>query len=698
MAELQNQRKAKMTVNEVLPKLEKVRKCTSGWNALCPSHNDKTRSLSITEKDGKTLMKCFAGCDVQTIVSDLGLTMNDLFSEKLNGFQPKSVSKKRVKEIYDYTDEHGKLLYQSVRYEPKGFSQRRPNGNGDYIWNLQDTRLVLYRLPEILNAEMVFVVEGEKDVEAIRQNKGYFATCNPAGALKWRDEYNEFLRDKTAVILPDNDEPGRKHALQVAHSLYGIAKEILIIPIPNLKPKGDVSDFFQDGGTIDDIIGMIERAESWHPSENEVIEETEETKFRTLPQPNEKCFHGLAGDFVHLIEPHTEACKMALLSQFLVYFGNIIGRSAYYQVEGDKHYSNLFCVLVGKTAQGRKGTSFGRVKQFFHGLDDFHEKECLSSGLASGEGLIYHVRDSQKTEKKNKQTGEMEEIILDAGVSDKRLLVVETEFTQVLRVQGREGNTLSSFIRNLWDTGTARSLTKNSPLKTTDAHVSIIGHITQTELLLTLSEVESANGYANRFLFVAVERGKLLPFGSEVPAVELGRLQDKLADAINFSQQKGLMNFSINASKLWAKVYERLETSRFGYLGKVTQRASPYVLRLSCIYALLDKSNLIEIEHLEAALSIWQYAENSARFIFGEKLDNLNADKILSALQASNENGLSRTDIRDLFDRNLSKNEMDMALQYLFDAKLARFEKKETKGKPKEIWFARTNDFNDIND
>ncbi|HRH41019.1 MAG TPA: hypothetical protein PKY82_05195, partial [Pyrinomonadaceae bacterium] len=230
-----------MKANEILPRLENVKKGASGWNALCPSHNDKTRSLSITEKGGKVLMKCFAGCDVQTIVSYLGLTMNDLFAEKLSGFQPKSEPKKRIKEIYDYTDEHGKLLFQSVRYEPKGFSQRRPNGKGDYIWNLQDIKLVLYRLPEILSAEMVFLVEGEKDVEILR-TQGFVATCNPQGALKWRDEYNDYLKNKTIVILPDNDEPGRKHALQVATSLYGIAKEIIILELPNLKPKGDVSD------------------------------------------------------------------------------------------------------------------------------------------------------------------------------------------------------------------------------------------------------------------------------------------------------------------------------------------------------------------------------------------------------------------------------------------------------------------------
>jgi hypothetical protein len=261
----------KMQIAEILPKLENPKKTNAGFVALCPAHFDDKQSLSVAESGGKILLKCFAGCQTEYIVSALGLEMKDLFAETLSSFQPKPQPKKRIVATYDYTDEQGNLLFQSIRYEPKGFTQRKPNGNGGFDYSLNGTRRVLYRLPEVLQAEMVFIVEGEKDVENIRK-EGYTATCNPAGALKWRDEYNETLRNKTAVILPDNDEPGRKHALQVANSLYGIAKEILIIELPNLKPKGDVSDFFQDGGTIDEIIGLIERAGNWQPTDGKQAE------------------------------------------------------------------------------------------------------------------------------------------------------------------------------------------------------------------------------------------------------------------------------------------------------------------------------------------------------------------------------------------------------------------------------------------
>lgn len=407
----------------------------------------------------------------------------------------------------------------------------------------------------------------------------------------------------------------------------------------------------------------------------------EQTEFKPFPVPKKECFYGLAGEFVRLFGPHTEADNMALLSQFLVYAGNIIGRSAYYQIEGDRHYTNLNWLLVGNTATGRKGTSFGRVKQIFKGLDENHEKECLTSGLASGEGLLWQIRDPvEKTRK-----GEI--ITEDIGVNDKRLLIVEGEFAQVLKKQGIESSTLSTTIRNLWDTGTTRSLTKNSPLRTTDAHVSIIGHITATELLNTLTEVDSANGYANRFLYSVVKRSKFLPFGSEIPKIEIEKLREKIESYIHFSRNVGRVNFSIDAARLWATIYERLETSRFGFLAKITQRASPYVLRIAVIFALLDRSRLIELDHLQAALAIWDYSENSARYIFGEKLEDPFAEKILEVMRTT-QSGVSRTEIRDLFNNHASKHRIDAALQYLTENKLAEVRKEETKGRPKELWVA----------
>lgn len=199
-----------------------------------------------------------------------------------------------------------------------------------------------------------------------------------------------------------------------------------------------------------------------------------------FPKLDDAALHGLAGDIVRKIAPNTESDPVAILVQVLAYFGNVIGRTAHYKVESDRHGGNLFIALVGDTAKARKGTSGSRVREVFARA----ESNCsdwlgrIKSGLSSGEGLINEVRDP--TRKWNSKEKAHEEI--DPGVTDKRLLIVESEFASTLSVMDRPGNTLSPILRNAWDGRTLETLTKNSPLKATNPHVSIIAHITDNEL------------------------------------------------------------------------------------------------------------------------------------------------------------------------------------------------------------------------
>ncbi len=208
--------------------LERVRKSGDGWTARCPAHHpDRHPSLSVTEREGKILLTCRSQkCSAKSIVEALGLKMTDLFPEShRNGCRPKIVA------TYDYTDEAGNLLYQTVRLEPgrdgkkKDFFQRRPNDRGGWINNLKGVRRVPYRLPELIESspdETIWIVEGEKDVESLRA-LGLIATCNVGGAGKWRSEYNEFFRGRNVVFIPDNDKAGRTHVNDVANNLWGIA-------------------------------------------------------------------------------------------------------------------------------------------------------------------------------------------------------------------------------------------------------------------------------------------------------------------------------------------------------------------------------------------------------------------------------------------------------------------------------------------
>ena len=169
-----------------------------------------------------------------------------------------------IEAIFDYRDEDGALLSQVVRKAGKKFSQRQPVGDG-WAWDLDGVRRVPYRLPELLaGSGEVFIPEGEKHVDALLEY-GFQATCNPGGAGKWRDEYSEFLRDRDVLILPDNDEAGRKHAESIAASLKGIARRIRLLPLPELEPKGDVLDWLAAGGEASELQRLADAAPDWTP-------------------------------------------------------------------------------------------------------------------------------------------------------------------------------------------------------------------------------------------------------------------------------------------------------------------------------------------------------------------------------------------------------------------------------------------------
>lgn len=174
-----------------------------------------------------------------------------------------------IEAVYGYFDEEGTLLYQVVRRPGKRFQQRRPNGRGGWIWNLKETRRVLYNLPSLMSQSdsTVFIVEGEKDVDRLSR-EGVLATTNSGGAGKWRAEYNATLLGRNIVIISDNDTPGREHAESVARSLYGFAKSIRILILPDLPEKGDVSDWLANGHSIDELRALAGRAKYWESSED----------------------------------------------------------------------------------------------------------------------------------------------------------------------------------------------------------------------------------------------------------------------------------------------------------------------------------------------------------------------------------------------------------------------------------------------
>jgi hypothetical protein len=436
-----------------------------------------------------------------------------------------------------------------------------------------------------------------------------------------------------------------------------------------------------------DLDVLIDGArEKWdRPDADQPYDDDPEQKDDPWPVLDGAAYNGLAGEIVKLFEPHTEADPVGILLQILVVFGNIVGHSPYYLVEGDQHHSNLFVALVGTSSKGRKGTSSGRVRSITKGADEFWSIERCVSGLSSGEGLINAVRD----EVKKWNSKEKIEEIVDLGVKDKRLMVEEQEFASALAVMERHGNTISTVIRNAWDDRRLQTMTKSSPLTATKAHISIVAHITEAETRSRLTRTDMANGFANRFLFCSVKRSKLLPHGGNLDETKLVEIAGRFKEAVDFAKNAGRIVMTKAAAEAWTLVYPELSAEKPGLLGAVIARAEAQTIRLAQMYALFDCKDTIEVVHLEAAIAVWSYCERSAIRIFGDSLGDPIADEILRALRRA-KNGMSRTEIRDLFARHGQVDQITTALAALLAYGKVRFEERHTSGRPVEMWFALT--------
>jgi Bifunctional DNA primase/polymerase, N-terminal/Primase C terminal 1 (PriCT-1) len=409
---------------------------------------------------------------------------------------------------------------------------------------------------------------------------------------------------------------------------------------------------------------------------------------RQMPAPlGEAAYYGLAGEFTRLVGPKTEADPAALLFQFLAAMGSIIGRGPHYCVGAAKHYANLFMVIVGNSAKSRKGTSWGEVHGACELIDLSWWKRRITSGLSTGEGLIHAVRDEIRESVAIKEKGKLpkyEDQVTDPGEPDKRLLCVESELGRALQSAARDGNTLSPVTRLAWDGEALRVLTKNSRETCAQPHISIIGHITNTELQRLLSESDAANGFANRFLWVCSTRSKCLAFGGKVERGALALFCNRVRAAVDFARTVGEVAWAPDAAQRWEEVYPQLSEGKPGLFGDVTARAEAQTIRLAMMCALLDNSAEIRLAHLSAALELWRYCADSAAFIFGASLGNPLADAILELLRTRPE-GMTRTEVSNHFGRNKTKAALDAAINTAQRNGSLRIEKRETGGRVADV-------------
>ncbi|MEI7717607.1 MAG: DUF3987 domain-containing protein [Mycobacterium sp.] len=395
-----------------------------------------------------------------------------------------------------------------------------------------------------------------------------------------------------------------------------------------------------------------------------------------------EAFHGIAGEFVRLVEEHTEADPVGLLLTFLAAAGSAIGNGPSIDLSGTRHTARIWPVLVGSTASGRKGTSLPWVKAVIEKADPTWSA-CHASNVGSGEAVIWHVRDPITTTDKDGK-----ESIIDTGAIDKRLFIVESEFASVLKVASRDGSVLSPILRTAWDSDRLVHTTKHNPATATGAHIVVVGHITPEELARELRETDRSNGFGNRFMFVMVRRTRVLPRGGSLPEGVLDGLAARLADVLPVARATHRLAHTEAFWQEYEPRYRSLSEPPPTMAGAMQGRGAPYVHRLAMLFALLDGERAIDGQHARAALAVWDYCRDSVYHLFANGSGDPLRDRLYGAILDAGGAGLTRTNLRDRLSRHGQKGDVERALDKLMTGGLVVIEKVPTAGSPTTIYRA----------
>lgn len=668
--------------------------------------------------------------------NDIDTSSIPLEAFKVKGFVPSRV--------FFYREHDGTLAGAVARFEAgtlepddKTFRQFRREGQG-FKLGLNDKALPLYRLPALVAdpAAVVLWVEGEKCADKLA-GLGFVVTTTVGGAkgfaawLRKNPVGADHLAGRDVVLLGDNDEDGRFYVRTVADALLAAGCRVRVLdPLPwaDIGNKADVFNWIEAGHDATELRELIANTADYASQasgQSEHLEkgEADPADGDDLALPAEHpvlhpdALHGIAGEFVTACRPHCESHDAGVLFSFLTLIGCCCGadlKAPVVYVGADKHHARLFSNLVGPTGRGRKGTAWGPVRRLQEVLTDMDDAfgdtaqadfnslglqpdsvvatrrpgspHLHDGGLSSGEGIIYRIRDEREVGQTKPKKGEQPEPIIDHGEADKRLLVYQSEFGSVLRMSGRDGNTLADILRTGWDGMTLSPLTKNNRICASRPHLCIVANVTSEELRQLLDDCGFFNGFVNRFLWIAVRRARWLPFPDPIPDDVLGPLAQRVRRAILAARGR-IYGMDPKAKAAWPAIYRELETRKLaGLTAKATERASPYVLRLALIYAILDEAPEIRLVHLTAACAAWRYAQDSAAYIFGRVADVLGADaqRIVEMLQAAG-GELALSKVWAGFKGHIDKERMEKALAQLAERGLAEVIEEPTRGRPRRI-------------
>ncbi|MFM9057535.1 MAG: bifunctional DNA primase/polymerase, partial [Planctomycetaceae bacterium] len=355
-------------------------------------------------------------------------------------------------------------------------------------------------------------------------------------------------------------------------------------------------------------------------------------------RPEAMLSHGVVGDLLRRVEEETEADAVSIATTFLVALGSVIGRGPHAVVDGTRHGLNLFATIVGGTSEGRKGTSMGIIRAVMRDVDPDWVRYCRTPNLVSGEGLIDRVRDDVYRIVISKKTGEPENVLVEPGVEDKRLLCEIQELAGTMRAGRSERSTLFQTMREAWDGVDLATMSKNSRRTATEPHISIVAHVTPEELSKLQTDADVYGGSWNRFLWVASKRARLRPHGGDFD--DLVEIQDRVRSVVTHARNVGRMRRTSAADQLWeAEYFRRAELRAGSVVGAIIGRAEPQLLRLSMLAALCRGEDVVDVQDLAAAISLWQYVDETVRMLFAGCEDPL-ASRIVEAIRA--EPGISR--------------------------------------------------------
>ena len=368
---------------------------------------------------------------------------------------------------------------------------------------------------------------------------------------------------------------------------------------------------------------------------------------RSGPSPDPKVYQGWLGETSLSLTQTSEADPVAVLATLMAGFGVMAGPGPFSQISDDRHPALIWPLIMGHTGIGRKGTSLNVAMRLLKAADPQFCAENVTSGLSSGEGLIAAVVDEDEGE---------------AG--GKLRLVIETEYSDTMRRSSREGNTLSGVLRQAWEGDDLATLTRDS-LHATAPHIGILAHITPGEFRMCASGADMAGGTYNRFLPVYSERSKEIPDGEGAPDELIDTRAATLREAAKHARDIRRTPLTDGAREFWGDVvYPALSGGGHneGAVAQFTARATPYARRAAMLYALADGESAVDVAHLEAAYALVGYARATAAHVLGTGTGDARLDKLIVALDAAGAQGLTRTQISNLYSGKLTRPQLDDVL------------------------------------